>query len=250
VSSDSVVALSQFHRATEVHHVLLPLVGSPDGTRQLQGVRALSGSRALMETRPGWKVLRVLGNLLGLSGFDFNSAEEVKAHALQGLDIAARLSNVPASSVAELSAASAPSLNNPGGSSGIQRIGEIPIHFADALVRRAAPLQMTRDALPPAARMCAALAEKLGLREGDLVRHPGRATLLSPSTAVSVGARTTAQPRRWATACSPHARARRAPKRCPLVTYRQHARLPGSLGAGQDHRPVGRASTRRWPSAR
>ena len=30
------------------------------------------------ETRPGWKVLRVLGNVLGLSGFDFMSSEAVR----------------------------------------------------------------------------------------------------------------------------------------------------------------------------
>src|SRR5690606_37359256 len=30
------------------------------------------------ESRPGWKVLRVLGNLLGLGGFEQNSSEEVR----------------------------------------------------------------------------------------------------------------------------------------------------------------------------
>src|SRR5207248_4597917 len=29
------------------------------------------------EARPGWKVLRVLGNLLGLEGFDYQSSEDV-----------------------------------------------------------------------------------------------------------------------------------------------------------------------------
>ena len=34
-------------------------------------------SRPLGETRPAWKVMRVIANLLGLPGFDFESAQEV-----------------------------------------------------------------------------------------------------------------------------------------------------------------------------
>ena len=29
------------------------------------------------EARPGWKILRVLGNLLNLAGFEYQSSEEV-----------------------------------------------------------------------------------------------------------------------------------------------------------------------------
>ncbi len=48
----------------------------------------------LGETRPAWKVLRVLGNLLGLAGFDYDSAEEVRREALGGdADVAAKLAN-------------------------------------------------------------------------------------------------------------------------------------------------------------
>lgn len=34
--------------------------------------------RPLGETRPGWKVLRVLGNTLALAGFDYESSEQVR----------------------------------------------------------------------------------------------------------------------------------------------------------------------------
>jgi len=177
-AAEFVVAMSAFrHRATEYAHVLLPIgpftetagtfVSTEGRVQSFVGV-----VKPLMETRPGWKVLRVLGSLLGLSGFEFASAEEVRTRALGGLDVAARLSNLPASGVSGVHVS--------GLSSGIQRIGEVPIHFADALARRSAPLQMTRDALAPVARMPAALAEKLALREGDLVRiaqDGGEATL-------------------------------------------------------------------------
>jgi len=104
-------------------------------------------------------VLRVLGSLLGIPGFEFTSAEEVRAQALAGVDVAARLSNLPAST------ASAPISVD-----GIQRIADVPIYFADSLVRRAQPLQLTRDALPPSAWMPGALMDRLELREGDIVR--------------------------------------------------------------------------------
>ena len=53
---------------------------------------------------------------------------------------------------------------------GLQRIAEVPIYAADAIVRRAPSLQKTRDAAAPVAAMNRALAEKLGLRDGDQVR--------------------------------------------------------------------------------
>src|SRR5206468_11454376 len=44
-----------------------------------RSARAVGRRRA--ERRPGWKVLRVLGNMLGLPGFDYESATEVLADA-------------------------------------------------------------------------------------------------------------------------------------------------------------------------
>jgi NADH-quinone oxidoreductase subunit G len=52
----------------------------------------------------------------------------------------------------------------------LQRIADVPIYFADALVRRAPSLQKTRDAAPPAARMNAATLAKLGLNAGMQVK--------------------------------------------------------------------------------
>jgi NADH-quinone oxidoreductase subunit G len=116
----------------------------------------------LGEARPGWKVLRVLGNLLGLPGFDHDSAEDVRREALGGGSIVAMLDNHLLDARVD---AVAPML-----ASGIQRIAEVPIHAADAIVRRARSLQQTRDGAAPVARMNRALFEKLGLREGDCVR--------------------------------------------------------------------------------
>ncbi len=141
--------------------------------------------RPLGETRPAWKVLRVLGNLLGLAGFDYNSAEEVR-HEVLGTtgDVSARLDNRLVSTTAptqatlhELGRHRGPD-DHPSGldsliaapAQDVERIAEVPVYAADAIVRRARSLQQTRDAAPPVAWVNRALFEKLGLREGDLVR--------------------------------------------------------------------------------
>ena len=61
----------------------------------------------LAETRPAWKVLRVLGNLLQVPGFDYDSSDAVLKEALGGVDIATRLNNRLS---APASTASAPSV--------------------------------------------------------------------------------------------------------------------------------------------
>lgn len=103
----------------------------------------------LGDTRPGWKVLRVLGNLLQLSGFDYDSARAVAQEALQqvavGLDGAGallQLSNAPASCVTVVGVEAA--LSN--SSSGSACVSYWPTYQSDLLVRRAESLQKTRHA--------------------------------------------------------------------------------------------------------
>jgi len=165
-SAELVVAMSPYqHAATGYANVLLPVspftetagtfISTEGAVQEFQGV-----VRPLGETRPAWKVLRVLGNLLELPGFEHDSAEDVRREALGNGEIAGRLDNRLQSAVAGAPAAAA----------GLQRIAEVPIYAADAIVRRARSLRQTRDGAPPVARMNRALFEKLGLREGDFVR--------------------------------------------------------------------------------
>ncbi|HEX6828277.1 MAG TPA: molybdopterin dinucleotide binding domain-containing protein, partial [Burkholderiales bacterium] len=77
-----------------------------------------------------------------------------------GADISARLGN-------ELAQAGLERLTAVGG--GLQRIGEVPIHQADPLARRAESLQLTRDGAAPAAAMNGSLMQQLGVKEGDAV---------------------------------------------------------------------------------
>ena len=52
----------------------------------------------------------------------------------------------------------------------MQRVADVPIYFADALVRRAPSLQRTSDARPPRAGMNANTLAALGLSAGQRVR--------------------------------------------------------------------------------
>ncbi len=113
----------------------------------------------LGEARPGWKVLRVLGNLLELPGFDFETSETIRAEALPA-DVTGRLSNATS-----LTAASAGDAGE-----GLERLADVPIYASDAIVRRSPPLQATADAVAPRARVNAATAAKLGFAAGDKVR--------------------------------------------------------------------------------
>jgi NADH-quinone oxidoreductase subunit G len=113
---------------------------------------------ALGEARPGWKVLRVMGSLLGRPGFDFDTVEQVRSACIGARDIASLLSN-----------RIAPIAPSAASSAGIQRIADVPMYFADPLARRSPPLQKTPDAKPPKAWMNSRLMQKLGIRAGQKV---------------------------------------------------------------------------------
>jgi len=166
-SAEFVVAMSPYqHGALDYAHALLPVspftetsgtfVSTEGCVQSFRGV-----VQPLAETRPAWKVLRVLGNLLGVAGFDYDSSEQVLKDALQGADVASRLNNRLA----------APAIGKvePVGD-GLERIAEVPIYQADAIVRRAASLQKTHDAAPPVAVLSGELFSQLKLRDGDQVR--------------------------------------------------------------------------------
>jgi NADH-quinone oxidoreductase subunit G len=121
------------------------------------------------EARPGWKVLRVLGNQIGAEGFAYESAEQVRAEALPAAP-GLVLSALPAR-------ASVPDLRMPAAaaSPAAERLSDVPLYFVDPLVRRAEALQKMAASKPPVARCNAATLARFGLtgaasarvRQGD-----------------------------------------------------------------------------------
>ncbi len=165
--SGFVVALSPYkHKAVDYADVLLPIAPfteTPGAFISTEGrVQSFHATvKPMGESRPAWKVLRVLGGLLGLEGFGFETADEVRNECLQGQDVAGLLSNK--TSVAAQGAA-------PAKAAGLQRVADVPIYFTDSLVRRSEPLQKAADAKPPRARMNSKAMAGLGVKEGDRIR--------------------------------------------------------------------------------
>lgn len=185
--SGLVVALTPFKdAAVDNADVLLPIAPFTETAGSFVNaegrVQSFHGVvKPLGDTRPGWKVLRVLGNLLGLPGFEQESAEEVRAEALgDTAALAARLDN----------SGSAPITTPP--SSGLQRIADVMIYGTDSLVRRAPSLQHTADAAAPVASLPAALWSQLGLERGDkvLVAQGAAAVVLPAEVDPSLAAET------------------------------------------------------------
>jgi NADH-quinone oxidoreductase subunit G len=174
--ADTVIALTAYRSAEllESADCLLPITPFTETAGAFVNcagtVQTFNGVvRARGESRPGWKVLRVLGNSLALAGFDQDSAEQVREQAVAA-GTAGRLSNAVDGPVAVPAASAAASGN------ALQRIAEVPIYAVDPVVRRAPSLQLTRDAAPPAARMNAATLAHIGLQSGDAVRVRRSAT--------------------------------------------------------------------------
>ncbi len=168
--ADMVVVLSPYRHGLDYADVLLPVApfSETSGTFVNAEGRAQSfngSTRPLGDTRPGWKVLRVLGNLLGLDGFDYEASEQIRGEvlgsaSLEGLDLTGRLNNAVALPLPSLPAAD----------TGLQRSADVPTYFSDAIVRRAKSLQETADAKVPRAIISAAVAADLGVSDGATVR--------------------------------------------------------------------------------
>jgi len=168
--AECVIALTAYKSAAlENADILLPIAPFTEtsGTfmsmeGRVQSFQAVT--RPLGECRPGWKVLRVLANTLGLTGFDYNSSEEVKNAIFNGEKPSAVVWRSLNNNLKELVEIQVNIKKE-----GLQRIGEVPQYESDPIVRRSAPLQKTKYNVRPMARMRAEQLAELGLQDGDIV---------------------------------------------------------------------------------
>jgi NADH-quinone oxidoreductase subunit G len=167
--ANTVIALSAYKSADllEVADVILPI--SPFTETVCTFVNAEGSAQTiqpsvkpLADSRPAWKVLRVLGGLLGLDGFLLNSPEEVLGEALDE-NYCTRLSNKATSNTI--------ASGNLAPMKGLERIADVNIYAGDQIVRRSSALQLTRDAKQGnQAGLNPILFSELGLKEGEAVR--------------------------------------------------------------------------------
>ena len=164
--AEMVVVMSAFKHGADYADVLLPIAPFTEtsGTFVNAEGRAQSFNGTVKpagDARPGWKVLRVLGNLLELENFDYETSESIRDELLgKETDLSARLNNTASVQLQAVAAATG----------SVERVADVPIYFADAVARRSAPLLETRDGQAPKAWLSAVLAAKLGVAEGDQVK--------------------------------------------------------------------------------
>ncbi|HEX6734617.1 MAG TPA: NADH-quinone oxidoreductase subunit NuoG [Azonexus sp.] len=173
-----VVYMSAFKHAPALDYadVMLPIAPYTEtaGTFvNIEGrIQSFNGVvKARGDARPAWKLLRVLGNVLNLDGFAYDSSEAVRDEVLgKGNEFVSGLDN----------ALTGVAIALPTAATGLQRIADVPINFADPLARRAPALQQTADAIAPAARINEQTLGELGLVAGATIRvrqGQGEATL-------------------------------------------------------------------------
>lgn len=167
--ANTVIALSAYKSADllDVADVILPISTFTETVSTFVNAEARSQTiqpavKPLGDSRPAWRVLRVLGGLLNLDGFLYNMPEEVLGEAL-GESYCNKLSNQ--------SSASGLTNGNAGTSTGLERLSDVSIYAGDQIVRRSSALQLTRDAKRGnQVGLGQALFSELGLKEGDAVR--------------------------------------------------------------------------------
>jgi NADH-quinone oxidoreductase subunit G len=173
-NADFVVSMTAFVSDTmkDTADVLLPVTPvvetsgtfiNIDGT--WQGFAAASQARG--QSKPAWKVLRVMGNLFDIDGFDHQSSEDVVN------ELKAELKAELKTHTATIQQDNTPAWNCPENhsaqNSGLQRIAELSIYSVDAVTRRATALQQTTDADINYVRVNTALAKKLKLDDEQQV---------------------------------------------------------------------------------
>ena len=148
-------------------NILLPLAPFSETSGTFVNVegrwQSFSGAaRPMGGARPGWKILRVLGNLLDLPDFDYQSSEAVRD------ELRTRVGDQRASHARVAGAVVQATTGF-----GLERVGEVPLYAVDGLVRRTAALQAMADGADAFVRVNASVAARLELKEQAQVSQDG-----------------------------------------------------------------------------
>ena len=185
----SVMAFTPYESDTllDVCDILLPIAPFTETSGSLVNMEGRLQSfhgvvQGYGESRPLWKILRVLGNLLNIDGFDYDSTEEILKDALDAERLPEKLNNRANGSFDTIQTASK-----------LTRVGGVGVYHTDAIVRRSAPLQETSHAQIPAARVhpqtladlgLAGASEAVAKQNGAAVRVPLEADGTLPQNVV------------------------------------------------------------------
>jgi NADH-quinone oxidoreductase subunit G len=142
----------------ELADIMLPLAVNleSDGSHVNCEAKIQSWQAAVQpagDSRPGWKILRVIGNYLDLDGFEYTTAEAIRGDVGE---LAAGHKDATVYEPAETGR-------------GLPRISYVPIYRTDVTTRRSLPLQQTQDNPAPTAVIHPETLNGIGAADGDMV---------------------------------------------------------------------------------
>jgi NADH-quinone oxidoreductase subunit G len=144
--------------------VILPMASFAETSGTFIGIdgqwQSFTGAvTAKADSRPGWKILRVLGNLADIKNFDYVSSQGVRDEVSDQFSMQSPANNssyIP---------------DELGVTSKLMAISEVPMYRTDAVVRRSEPLQQTpENKRASLARMNSKEAEKYKLSEAKMIK--------------------------------------------------------------------------------
>ena len=163
-AADKVITFAAFAASGlyEFSDVILPLAPMPESEGSMVNYEGRSlafaaAGKACGEARPGWRILRRLGEALELDGFDQVTLADVHA-------------SLEAAQQGDAAGSDGPALPERTRAEGLHRIGETPMYAVDPLCRRSRPLQQTQRSQSDFLGLNPADAARLGLEEGAAAR--------------------------------------------------------------------------------
>jgi len=164
VRAEFVISLSSYKspQAEQYANVILPIAAFAENDGTFINVEGRWQSFKSVvppfgDSKPAWKIFRVIGNYFDLVGYDFTNVEQVRE------EIAKLTENVTASNINQYKFPK----SLPPQQKSVVRVSELQMYAGDAIQRRAKALHATSDAAVAAFYMNEVLAKKYGLNAGD-----------------------------------------------------------------------------------
>ncbi len=174
LNAEFVVSLSPFvtDAMKQYSQVILPIAATNETSGSFVNVAGTwqsftAVSKSYQQSKPGWKILRVMGNLFDLDDFDYQTSVDVLNEVKDNLELSGEQSAI--ANTNSYYQWQCPS-NTSAQTSGLQRLAELSIYTVDSQTRRATALQKTQDAQVESVRINSALAKKLKLEDGQIVK--------------------------------------------------------------------------------
>lgn len=169
--ADCVISLFGFRSDAMMEYadILLPMAQFAETSGTFMNAEGIAQSfqgavKPAGEARPAWKILRVLGNLLELDGFQYDASDEVLADANR--QIGKHADDKQSMLMGQWRVPSEISTDD----KGIELVFDTPVYFTDPLVRRAPALQAMQNNWASILQIHPDQAQKLALKQGDKIR--------------------------------------------------------------------------------